>query len=191
VLALAARNPQVLTYELVGRAIGVPSSDDVAGTDSARAEDSRPTDGAAGVHASISGATALRIAQLYRELFPAVFGFIRFRVGNVQVAEDLTALVFERALTKLSSVREADRVRAWLFTVARNAVAEERRRRKPTPDLEVAEALDHRWIESPAAQVMAIRMISSGWRSQRGRARPRGTACRACLQTCGVRNCRR
>jgi RNA polymerase sigma-70 factor (ECF subfamily) len=115
----------------------------------------------AGVHSIVDDAitdsldeTAVRVAALYRELCPAVFGFIRFRVGNVQVAEDLTALVFERALTKLSSVRDADRVRGWLFTVARNVVADERRRRKPAADLEVAEALDHLWIESPESQAL-------------------------------------
>src|SRR5688572_10231685 len=59
---------------------------------------------------------ATRVARLYRELFPAVFGFERFRVGDAHLAEDLTATVFERALAKLASVREPDRVRAWLFT---------------------------------------------------------------------------
>jgi len=97
---------------------------------------------------------AARVAQLYRELFPAVFGFIRFRVGNLQVAEDLTALVFERALSKLATVREADHVRGWLFAIARNAVADERRRRRPSADLEVAEALEHLWIESPEYQAI-------------------------------------
>src|SRR5262245_22831475 len=60
---------------------------------------------------------ATRVARLYRELFPAVFGFVHFRVGDTYVAEDLTATVFERALTKLARVREPDRVRAWIFSI--------------------------------------------------------------------------
>src|SRR4051794_25484192 len=59
--------------------------------------------------------TAGRVARLYRELFPAVFGFVRFRVGDGHLAEDITAMVFERALAKLASVRDPARVRAWLF----------------------------------------------------------------------------
>src|SRR5947199_6843502 len=68
--------------------------------------------------------TAGRVARLYCELFPAVFCFVRFRVGDGHLAEDITATVFERALAKLASVRDPARVRAWLFTIARNAVTD-------------------------------------------------------------------
>jgi RNA polymerase sigma-70 factor (ECF subfamily) len=91
---------------------------------------------------------ATRVARLYRELFPAVYGFVRFRVGDAHLAEDLTATVFERALAKLASVREPDRVRAWLFTVARNVVTDERRRRRRTTDLDAVENLEHLWADS-------------------------------------------
>jgi RNA polymerase sigma-70 factor, ECF subfamily len=97
---------------------------------------------------------ATRVARLYRDLFPAVFGFIRFRVGDVHLAEDLTATVFERALAKLASVREPDRVRPWLFTIARNVVTDERRRRRPATNLEVADLLEHLWIDSPETEAL-------------------------------------
>ena len=97
---------------------------------------------------------AVRVAALYRELFPAVYGFIRFRVGDAHVAEDLTATVFERALGKLTSVRKPERVRGWLFTVARNAVADERRRRRPAAPLDAAELLEHLWVDSPERLVV-------------------------------------
>jgi RNA polymerase sigma factor (sigma-70 family) len=90
-----------------------------------------------------------RVARLYRELFPAVYGFIRFRVGDPHLAEDLTATVFERALSKLASVREPERVRGWLFTVARNAVIDERRRNRPAAQLAAADLLTHLWVDSP------------------------------------------
>jgi len=90
-----------------------------------------------------------RVALLYRELFPAVYGFVRFRVGDAHVAEDLTATVFERALSKLASVREPERVRGWLFSIARNAVADERRRRRPSAPLDATDTLEHLWVDSP------------------------------------------
>jgi RNA polymerase sigma-70 factor (ECF subfamily) len=96
-----------------------------------------------------SADVATRVARLYRELFPAVFGFVHFRVGDAHLAEDLTATVFERALAKLATVREPDRVRAWLFSIARNVVTDERRRRRPAAQLDAAETLEHLWIDSP------------------------------------------
>jgi RNA polymerase sigma-70 factor (ECF subfamily) len=97
---------------------------------------------------------ATRVARLYRDLFPAVFGFVRFRVGDTHLAEDLTAIVFERALAKLATVREPERVRAWLFTIARNAVVDERRRRRPDADLGAADQVEHLWVDSPEREVL-------------------------------------
>jgi RNA polymerase sigma-70 factor (ECF subfamily) len=93
--------------------------------------------------------TTARFVALYRELFPPLYGFVRFRVGDAQVAEDLTEQVFERALARLATVREPERVRAWLFTIARNAITDHRRRHRPTHDLADAEALEHLWADSP------------------------------------------
>jgi RNA polymerase sigma factor (sigma-70 family) len=101
------------------------------------------------------GDTATRVARLYRELFPSVFGFIRFRVGDGHLAEDLTATVFERALARLATVRDPDRVRSWLFTVARNVVTDERRRRRPGGTVEEIETLEHLWVDSPESEALA------------------------------------
>ena len=109
---------------------------------------------AADAEAWQSETVATRVARLYRELFPAVFGFVRFRVGDTHLAEDLTATVFERALSKLASVREPDRVRAWLFTIARNVVTDERRRHRPAAPLDAADLLEHLWIDSPEAEAL-------------------------------------
>ena len=92
--------------------------------------------------------------RLYRELFPPLYGYVRFRVGDVHAAEDLTAQVFERALERLATVRDPERVRAWLFTIARNAVADHRRRRRRSDDLEAVERLEHLWIDSPEQEAV-------------------------------------
>lgn len=112
-------------------------------------------------HAGIrSGARATADAgvedfvRLYRELFPPVYGYIRFRVRDPHVAEDLTAQVFERALARLATVRDAARVRPWIFTIARNAIVDERRRRRIVLDLDSADALEHLWIDSPEGEAL-------------------------------------
>lgn len=102
----------------------------------------------------VEDAAAQRFAQAYAALFPALYGFVRFRVGNSQLAEDLTAQVFERALGRLASVREPEHLRAWLFTIARRAVADHYRDRRPTAPLEAVEALAHLWIDSPEVEAL-------------------------------------
>lgn len=101
------------------------------------------------------GVPAERFARLYDALFPALYGYIRFRVGDRHVAEDLTAQVFERALGRLASVRQPEHIRAWLFTVARRAIADHYRRRRPVAPLDSVEALAHLWVDSP--EVEAVR----------------------------------
>ncbi len=64
-------------------------------------------------------------AQIYNKYLDAVFRFIYFRVTNRQVAEDLTAETFLRALKRIGSVTWQGRdIGAWLITIARNLVAD-------------------------------------------------------------------
>lgn len=63
-----------------------------------------------------------RLYQHYRE---PVFRFIQFRVGNRHVAEDLTGDTFVRALRHLGQYTwQGKDVGAWLFTIARNLIAD-------------------------------------------------------------------
>ena len=62
-------------------------------------------------------------AQLYDELMPKVFAYIHYRVNSEQTTEDLTSIVFEKALanfSKYSSDKAA--FSTWIFTIARNSV---------------------------------------------------------------------
>jgi RNA polymerase sigma-70 factor (ECF subfamily) len=54
-----------------------------------------------------------------------VFRFVYFRVGNRQLAEDLTSDTFLRALKRIGSFTWQGRdLGAWLVTIARNLVAD-------------------------------------------------------------------
>ncbi len=62
-------------------------------------------------------------AELYEEYLPKVFRYVRYRINEHQVAEDLTSTVFERALTnfdKYSSDKAS--FSTWVFSIARNVV---------------------------------------------------------------------
>ncbi len=70
-------------------------------------------------------------AALYDYYFPRVYNYVRYRIGDATAADDVTALVFERALANLVRYH-ADRApfAAWLFGIARNAVIDHLRRRR-------------------------------------------------------------
>ncbi|SCL20434.1 RNA polymerase sigma-70 factor, ECF subfamily [Micromonospora nigra] len=62
---------------------------------------------------------------LYDRYVDTVFRFVYFRVGNRQLAEDLTSDTFLRALKRISSFTWQGRdLGAWLVTIARNLVAD-------------------------------------------------------------------
>jgi len=72
--------------------------------------------------------------QLYREHAPEVQRFVQWLTGSAAEAEEVTAETFVRALTARAPVRAAT-VRSYLLSIARNLVADERRRRKRHTEL--------------------------------------------------------
>jgi RNA polymerase sigma factor (sigma-70 family) len=85
--------------------------------------------------------------EIYRDLFPSVYGFIHFRVADPHTAEDLTAQSFERALSHFSDLRDPERARAWVFSIARRAIADYQRSQRSVQNTIVNEQ-----IVEPAAQ---------------------------------------
>ncbi|SDS63734.1 RNA polymerase sigma-70 factor, ECF subfamily [Nocardioides scoriae] len=67
------------------------------------------------------GGDSEAFGQLYDHYQPSVFRFLYYRVGSVQLAEDLTSDTFFRALRAMSSFRwQGKDFGAWLMTIARN-----------------------------------------------------------------------
>lgn len=68
---------------------------------------------------------------LYDGHFAKVYNYVSYRVGDAAAADDVTSRVFERALDRLETYdRAAGPVEAWLFGIARNAVADHFRARR-------------------------------------------------------------
>jgi RNA polymerase sigma factor (sigma-70 family) len=62
-------------------------------------------------------------AHLYDEYMDKVYRYIQYRVNSMQLAEDLTSIVFEKALVnfdKFSNDRAS--FSTWIFSIARNVV---------------------------------------------------------------------
>jgi RNA polymerase sigma-70 factor (ECF subfamily) len=87
-----------------------------------------PSDAAAEVWALVEKAQAGdsgAFGLIYDRYVDTVFRFIYFRVGNRQLAEDLTSDTFLRALKRIGSFTWQGRdLGAWLVTIARNLVAD-------------------------------------------------------------------
>jgi RNA polymerase sigma factor (sigma-70 family) len=81
-------------------------------------------------------------ALLYRRYVDPVYRYCYRRLGTREAAEDVTALVFTKALSALPSYRvDGPTFRSWLFAIAHNAVVDDLRARHSTAPL--AAALDH------------------------------------------------
>ncbi len=110
-----------------------------------------------------------RFDALYRKYVAQVYSFALYELGNHHDAEDVTARTFLSALSGLPGFQErgpadlpvgntsgtdASTFRVWLFRIARNAVANQRRsaRRRPAATLEAAAGLaDGHDVEGVAA----------------------------------------
>lgn len=76
-----------------------------------------------------------RLERLYKACRDDVYAYVATLLGDRSLAEDVTALAFERAFRrrKLFNPRRGSE-RAWLFGIARNAALDElRRRRRSSP----------------------------------------------------------
>jgi RNA polymerase sigma-70 factor (ECF subfamily) len=65
-----------------------------------------------------------RFEAIYDEHVTAIHRFVYARVGNRPDAEDLTGVVFMRAVEQLDVDRPPAQISAWLYRVAQNAVAD-------------------------------------------------------------------
>ncbi len=75
-----------------------------------------------------------QFATLYREFLPRVLNYLRLRVGDEALAEELTASTFAQAFAKRHQLRQPGAFPGWLFRIARSQLAQHFRRR-PEPAL--------------------------------------------------------
>ena len=104
-----------------------------------------------------------RFDALYRRYLPRVYSYAYYELGDHHAAEDATEATFVSALTHLDRFEErarpadgegASTFRVWLFQIARNEVAGERRRahRRPTEPIGETVVADPLDVESAAVR---------------------------------------
>jgi RNA polymerase sigma-70 factor (ECF subfamily) len=85
-----------------------------------------------------------------------IYSLALYETRDPHTAEDVTEAVFLRALSGLNGFREqgegeASTFRAWLFTIARHTISNERRRDRRHPAEPIELALDLRATDDTAA----------------------------------------
>lgn len=94
-------------------------------------------------------------AELYDTYVDEVYRYVLYRVREPADAEDLTSDVFARAFAAIHRYRwQGKSFLAWLYTIARNAITDRRRRERPTVDIADAYGLAE---GGPSAHDHAVR----------------------------------
>jgi len=104
-----------------------------------------------------------RFEALYRRYLARVYSYAYYELGDHHAAEDATEATFVSALTSLHRFEErarpsdgegASTFRVWLFQIARNEVAGERRRarRRPVEPIGETDVVDSVDVESAAVR---------------------------------------
>ena len=78
--------------------------------------------------------------KVWHEFHAQLRRYIQARIGNRADSEDVLQEVFLRVHRRLDSLRAEENLRAWVFRVARNAVIDHLRRRRPDSPGEAVEA---------------------------------------------------
>jgi RNA polymerase sigma-70 factor, ECF subfamily len=95
------------------------------------------------------------LSEIYEQYFPSVYRFIRLHIDNMQTAEDIASEVFFTLLDRIgSSSGPNQRLRGWLFQVARNEIYKHYGKKREMPTTVLDE-----WI--PTADDMELEFIRS------------------------------
>lgn len=114
-----------------------------------------------------------RFEALYRKYVAQVYSFALYELRDPHAAEDVTARVFMNALAGLPRFRERDEAagssfKSWLFQIARNAIANERRRARRHPQAPIDDALALPTLDTatdPAATAIRRDELARAWRA--------------------------
>jgi RNA polymerase sigma-70 factor (ECF subfamily) len=108
------------------------------------------------------------IMQIYERYFPPIFQFIRLRVGDRALAEDLASEVFVKLVGALQgSTAPRHSLRGWLFRVARNEIHDHYGKSRQLPTTTLDEWLPSSPDHDPEVQFMRLVSVERARRAIR------------------------
>jgi len=109
---------------------------------------------------------------LYRKYVPHIYSLALYETRDPHAAEDLTEQVFLRVLDALPRFREQGEgrestFRVWLYAIARNVIANERRRQRRHPEDVIDAALELSAPDDPAETALTRVEARRAWQAVR------------------------
>ena len=89
-----------------------------------------------------SASIELKVSELYEQYVSLIYNYLFSRVQNTAVAQDLTSQTFLAAVEYRASLKDDEKIRPWLFTIARNKANDHFRRSKRFPEQAFEEEID-------------------------------------------------
>ena len=97
----------------------------------------------------------LAVMQIYESYFSPVYHYVRLRVDDVMVADDITSEVFLKLISSLTGKNPPKKsLRGWLFKVARNVIYDYYGQSKRAPTIGLDE-----WISAPEEEQPEIQFL--------------------------------
>jgi RNA polymerase sigma-70 factor (ECF subfamily) len=78
----------------------------------------------------------LTLDTIYRDFDKSLRKFIRGRVADNEIAEDILHDVYIKIHNNIGQVREADSLTSWVYQITRNTIIDQYRRTRPEVELE-------------------------------------------------------
>ena len=79
---------------------------------------------------------AQAFSKLYESYVDRIYKYFFYKTKTIEEAQDLTSLVFEKALKNLRQFKKKVSFQAWLFTIARNSIYDYWRTKKKNLNLD-------------------------------------------------------
>ncbi len=103
----------------------------------------------------IARSTAEIFGDLYREYLPKVYRYVNYRITDTNIAEDLTSIIFEKALVKFKSYSsEKAAFSTWIFSIARNTVIDHFRASGKAPVIPIENTIINNSDPSPEEEMI-------------------------------------
>jgi RNA polymerase sigma-70 factor, ECF subfamily len=101
-----------------------------------------------------------QLQALYDQYLHSVYGYVSSRVGHREEAEDLTSLIFLKAIERLDPDYTPNTIRYWLFQITRTVLADYYRARSRTTFCSLEALLEVGWqgpLEGPTVAMVQRR----------------------------------
>ena len=111
---------------------------------------------------TITTSESINWKELYEHLLPRVFHFFWYKTGDKLVAEELTALTFEKAWSSRERYRKDEGgFRFWLFGIAQKVAADHFRRSRPEVPLEAVDLASGQNVERELESRLDVERLAS------------------------------